>query len=141
MGNLLKLFGSALGVIVGALILATLNGELRSFLMEADWIIISVFGLFGIATGTVLSAFEKEKGPLNLLKASAISIIFILLISMSISIGLVMLMIMNPDRPDPGYSIGWIDIAYYIRGVLVFGIPAAAGYVFLGKLVAPADSD
>ncbi len=137
MHNFLKIVGSALGILVGCIIMATINGELVSFFAELNWVIISIFALFGAAVGVVISAFEKDHGPVNMLKASAISVIFILLISMVITMAMVTLTIMNPDRPDPDLSIGWTDIAYFIRGVLVFGIPAAAGYVLLGKLSKP----
>ncbi|MBI1272356.1 hypothetical protein GC174_18175 [bacterium] len=137
MANLFKLVGCALGALVGFTLLAASRGMLGPLFQDVGLLFstAAVFGLVGLAIGTVIAAFEKDQGPVGIIKANLVGVSFLTLIAGIITFAMMAIPVMNPDRVIEPLSVAWIDVVYFARAILFIAIPASTGYYLVGRLV------
>lgn len=137
MATLFKIVACAIGAIVGFVLLAASRGMLAPVYEQGGSLLAVpiIFGIVGLAIGTVLNAFEKDKGPAGIIKVNLIGFLFLSLMAGILTFAMYAIPVMNPDRVVSPPTLTWIDALYFARAILFIAIPASTGYYLVGRLV------
>ena len=100
MATLFKIVACAIGAIVGFVLLAASRGMLAPVYEQGGSLLAVpiIFGIIGLAIGTVLNAFEKDKGPAGIIKVNLIGFLFLSLMAGILTFAMYAIPVMNPDR-------------------------------------------
>jgi hypothetical protein len=134
MTTFLKLLGSAIGAVLGFLVLVALRGMLGTLLNETSVLTIAIIlGIVGLAVGTVIRSDEKENGPTGFLKANLLGVCFLSMIAVAVMVVWFAIPMLTHSVVEP-LTISWPGIFSLVRGILFLGCGASTGYFLAGKL-------
>ncbi len=133
MTTFLKLLGSAIGAVVGFVMLVAFRGMLAPLLNEGSALMIAVIlGIVGLAIGTTIGAYEKDNGPVGILKANLVGVGFLIAMAVSVILAWFAITMLVP-RAEP-LTMTWLGAFSLVRAILFVAVPASSGFFIAGKL-------
>jgi len=133
MTTFLKLIGSAIGAVFGFVVLVALRGMLAPLLNEGSAFMIAVIlAIVGLAIGTTIGAYEKDNGPVGILKANLVGVSFLIAMAVSVILAWFAITMLVP-RAEP-LTMTWLGAFSLVHAILFVAVPASSGFFIAGKL-------
>ncbi|MCA9801665.1 MAG: hypothetical protein KC777_06745 [Cyanobacteria bacterium HKST-UBA02] len=121
--------GGTVGAMLGFMILAALTGHLQELIQGGSLVgILVIIGMVGLATATVVNAFEKSSGETRLHTSIGIGAVFVTVIVIAACIGVVLF------GPDKFADVDWLGTLYLLRSTVIVGGFSGAVYYLSGRL-------
>lgn len=121
--------GGTVGGVLGLMILAGITGHLRELVLGGSLVgILVIFAMIGLATATVVSAYEESSGKTRLHTSIGIGAAFVTVIAVAASIGAALF------GPDTTAGVDWLSALYLLRATIIIGGFSGAAYNLSGRL-------
>lgn len=121
--------GGTVGAMLGLMILAGITGHLQELVQGGSLVgILVIFALIGLATATVVRAYEQSSGETGLHTSIGIGALFVTVIAVAAFISAVLF------GPDTIAEFDWLSALYLLRATVIIGGFSGAVYNLSGRL-------